>query len=369
MQINESLCELWDECNNKQTPLVLWGIGEQCDAYYTILRLAGIKPVCIGDKDQSKSGIYFKGTPIKSLSEILLSYQDVNILLAADGLEEKNETNFLIKALSNSSVLKKRNKVNLFCIRNKGTLSAELLTYYRKSKLQRQDFSIISNSCWAFDIYGYLDVQPRTPTIRMIIWPLHYLKFLEKLDYYLTAPLKFKGNYITPRQKYENIHVVAALDDIDIHFVHDTDFESVYEIWTEGVRKLNRENLFVIMEDAHFPLTRAIAERFDKLPYKNKILLTPYDYGEIKSVCRYSNDKIWLRAVLNINHVIRYERFDFVKWLNNGGVGRDFEVKDLCDDLPANYVEWLYSGGMPIYNRIYELFLYEGRKLPAQSGS
>ncbi|MCL2283814.1 MAG: DUF1919 domain-containing protein [Fibromonadales bacterium] len=358
MQINESLFEFWDQCHNKQVPLVLWGIGEKCDAYYSILYLAGIIPACIGVREQYKSDTFFKETPVKSLFEILMLYRDINILLTVDDCEEKAEANFLINYLTTSLTSKNQNKINIFCLKNKGTLSAELLTYYRKSLLKRQDFSIISNSCWAFDIYGYLDIEPQTPTTRIIIWPLHYIKFLENFEYYLSTPLTFKGNYITPRQNYDKVHIVAALDDIDIHFVHDTDFDKVYERWTVGIKKLNRENLFIIMEDAHFPLPYMVAERFDKLPFGNRILLTPYDYGNLKSVCRYSHNKIWLRAVLNINHYIRYERFNFVKWFNCGGLGQDFEIKNLCDELPKDYVEWLYSGGMPIHSNIYKLMLY-----------
>ena len=358
MNINDSLIEFWDECVNKKTPLVIWGKDSQADSYITILHLAGIIPACVCNQDMRQQGAYFKDVPVKSLYDTFCESGDFNILVAVNKDSEQEELQCISKLLADL-IPTFSNEVRIFCLSNKGTLSAELLTYYRKSKLLRQDFSIISNTCWAYDVYGYLDIEPQTPTSRMIIWPLHYIKLLDRLDSYLSLPLTFKRKCITPRYDYSNIHIVCQLGDIEIHFVHDTEFEIAGTRWKSGVEKLNRENLFIVMDDAHFPLTIDIAAAFDRLKYENKVLLTPYDFGDLRSVCRYSKDKVWLRAALNINHYIRYERFDFVKWFNNGGVGKDYEVRNLCDDIPDDYVKWLYSGGMPIHSEVYPLTLYE----------
>jgi uncharacterized protein (DUF1919 family) len=290
-----------------------------------------------------------------SAAQILECYPEINIILTGS----KEIVDESIKYLNSFCGKQGNGKVNIFRIEDKGTLSAELLTYHRKANLVSERFSIISNSCWAYDIYGYLDILPQTPTSQIIIWPNHYLQFLENLDYYLSKPLLYKNKCVTPRQDYKNVHVVASLGDIDVHFVHDNDFETAKTRWNTGKELLCREKMFFMMEDAHFPLTRAIAERFDNLPFENKILLTRYDYEDIPSVCRYDINTNWLRSVLNINHYIRYERFDFVKWFNNGGLGSEYEIKNLGDNLPEEYLNWLYSGGMPIYNRINKLMLYD----------
>jgi uncharacterized protein (DUF1919 family) len=351
MKFNSSLACFWDECHNKKTPLVIFGTGEQADAYSTILRFAGIVPVYFVDVTCEKLGAFFKNVEIKGFDSILSEIKVFDVLVAVAKDTESTVLQLLDNRFKDLSI---EYDITVFCLPNKGSLSAELLTYYRKSQLVNKDFSIISNSCFAFDIYGYLDMEPKTPTSQMIIYPLHFIKFLKNLDYYLSLQLEYKHRFVVPRQEYKVIGVEASLGDIDVYFVHDDKFESALERWNAGVASLNRDNLFVVMEDAHFPLTRKIAEEFDALPYKNKILLTTYDYGDLKSVCRYSNDTNWLRLVLNINHYIRYERFDFVKWFNNGGQGKDYEIRELGDNLPQDFIDYVYSGVGNLQPHIYD---------------
>ena len=88
-------------------------------------------------------------------------------------------------------------------------------------------------------------------------------------------------------------------------------------------------------------------EHVEALPFVNKIFLTRYAYPGLRCVCRYNPRMLW-PVVLNHNVYLRYERFDLVRWLNEGGQGSDFELGSVMDDLPPEYVDWLYDGGISI---------------------
>lgn len=194
-------------------------------------------------------------------------------------------------------------------------------------------------------------MESNTPTTKCLIYPGHYLKLLNHLEEYLGRQLEFAYWGIVPQDTYSNVYPVGRLGDVEIHFVHDKDFDSSASRWAAGLKRINLKNLFILFDDVHFPLSRALAEEFEMFPYKNKIFLTRHDYPDLRSVCKYDPSILWPVA-LQHNSYVRYDRFDLVRWLNEGGQGRDFEITSVMDDLAEEYVDWLYSGGISInYDR------------------
>lgn len=347
-KLSTSVERLWKATVEEKTPLVLWGAGERGEYYLSLLKLAGIEPVCFGDVNPQKTrgDVFFKKLPIYNATEIIKKFGCVNIMLTVKRLSCADALNTVCNQFGSGAI-----EVFLLDTPQEAAPHEKFAMLRNRARLRQKDFTIISNSCTAGDYYRYFGMAPNTPMTRGLIYPRHYLKLLGHLEEYLAHKLEFDYWSVGPYTTYSNVYPVGKLNDIEIHFVHDRDFDSAASCWEAGLERMNWKKLFILFDDVHFPLSREMAEGFDALPYENKIFLTRNDYPGLRSVCRYNPNTLW-PVTLNHNSYVRYDRFDLVRWLNEGGQGRDFEITSVMDGLPGEYVDWLYSGGISInYDR------------------
>lgn len=96
--------------------------------------------------------------------------------------------------------------------------------------------------------------------------------------------------------------------------------------WEERTKRINKENLFIMMTDSD-GCTEEIIQRFDKLPYKNKVLFTNKEYN--KYSCTYYikgfEEQECVGHLFQFKNIVGekyYDDFDYVKWFNNGLKGR-----------------------------------------------
>lgn len=143
-------------------------------------------------------------------------------------------------------------------------------------------FSIISNNCWGGLVYQYFGLPYTSPTIGLFFMDDDYIKFLECLDYYLEQPLKFisieKSRYKRKLQSESTMKVnypIALLDDIEVHFLHYKSEKEAKEKWNKRVKRLNRDRLLIKMSQ-RFLDSQEILDRFESLPFKNKICFTEH---------------------------------------------------------------------------------------------
>ncbi|MDE6363270.1 MAG: DUF1919 domain-containing protein [Lachnospiraceae bacterium] len=144
--------------------------------------------------------------------------------------------------------------------------------------LQNSRTSIIARNCWGGIISRNLGLQFHSPFINMLIDETQYLKLLEKLKYYCECDLKFyKWSY---NERTNLTYPIVMLDDIELHFIHDTRMEVVKANWDKRVKRINYKNLFVMMDTQN----KDILERFDKLPYEHKVCFVPFE-SDLSSAC------------------------------------------------------------------------------------
>lgn len=143
-------------------------------------------------------------------------------------------------------------------------------------------FSIISNNCWGGLVYQYFGLPYTSPTIGLFFMDDDYIKFLECLDYYIEQPLKFisieKSRYKRKLQSESTMKVnypIALLDDIEVHFLHYKSEKEAKEKWNKRVKRLNRDRLLIKMSQ-RFLDSQEILDRFESLPFKNKICFTEH---------------------------------------------------------------------------------------------
>lgn len=185
-----------------------------------------------------------------------------------------------------------------------------------RNKLTNKDFSLLSSNCNGAFILHDLKLEFKSPTVNLFISANDYLKFLERLDYYLNCDLVkiVDDNYNYP---------LGALEDITIHFMHYKNFEESKDKWKLRSQRLNKEKLFIMMTDRD-GCTDEILRKFDNLSYVNKVIFTHKPYPEIKSAFYIKGfedesqvgDLFKFKCYLAIKKY--YDAFDYVKWFNTG---------------------------------------------------
>ena len=184
-------------------------------------------------------------------------------------------------------------------------------------RLKNKDFSLISNNCNGGVLSHELGLRFNSQFVNLAIFSEEYIKYLENFDYYNSLVPEF--------EETQESYPVGVLDDIKIHFIHYKTKQEALEKWEERKKRINKDNLFVIFTEQHGvdECPEELLRRFDKLPFKNKIVFTCKEYEDIKSsvyVKQFKNNPYGVYMFLSyrsrLSYKRRYDVFDFVSWFN-----------------------------------------------------
>ena len=141
-------------------------------------------------------------------------------------------------------------------------------------RLKNPEFSIITPNCIGMFIYRDLWLPYFSPTINLTIEMNDFVRLAENLKWYMEKEIvELKEDYGYP---------AGMLGDIRINFVHYESFEEAIRKWNERKKRIKWDNLFVIGTQKQ-GCTYGTLQRFDRLPYRNKVIFTHLEYPEIKS--------------------------------------------------------------------------------------
>lgn len=168
-------------------------------------------------------------------------------------------------------------------------------SFYKYVRLMKSRISIISNNCWGGVTYHYLHMKFQSPFINMFFDDEEYLKLLCNLKEYLKLPLEYHSKEFNSVEKFE--YPVFKLADVKIHMNHYHSIEAGEKAWYERLKRINWDNLFIMM----YTQSRTVAKEFSELPYKKKICFVDFDEIEhpaimpVKPFMRRgdSNRKLW----------------------------------------------------------------------------
>ncbi len=185
----------------------------------------------------------------------------------------------------------------------------------KRSRLKNRDFTILASNCNGAFMYYDMGLRYLTPTVNLSMGMDDFVKMAGNLRWYMEQEIK--------EQEPENGYPVGLLGDIRIHFVHYKTFEEGVRKWEERKKRINWDNLFLVGTEKD-GCTYETLERFEELPYKNKVVFTHVDYPEFSSACyiRGFEEKEEL-GVLTFpkNQMLRrrwLDDFDYVSFLNHG---------------------------------------------------
>ena len=206
----------------------------------------------------------------------------------------------------------------------------------RKRRLKNHNFTIISNTCVGGVIYNALGERFNSPTINLVIWEEEFLTFCNNLRKYSQcsiqelAPIESGINYVSYpvgllKGKEYN------LPDITVRFVHYHSFEEAKQKWESRFKRVNYNNIFIIMERGMNP-NEVIMDEFESLPYKNKVFLSsitqserwPHNYNfSFYTEDRYVEGNIYNMFNIGVYQYRWLDEFDYVTWLNSGIIQTD----------------------------------------------
>lgn len=180
----------------------------------------------------------------------------------------------------------------------------------KASRLKNKDFTIIASSCNGAVMYHDLGLPYLSPTINLFIDEHDFIKMVENLKWYMDGPLVESGR--------EESYPIGRLRDIEIHFMHYKTFAEAAGKWEERKKRMNWDNLFIVGVSSDGD--PEIIRRFEQLPYKNKVIFSPVEYPEYRSV-------FWMRRFKNSWRTMtgfqwrllkrrHLDEFDYVAFLN-----------------------------------------------------
>jgi uncharacterized protein (DUF1919 family) len=203
--------------------------------------------------------------------------------------------------------LRKKNAV-----RYRATLNAEIQDKLKNVK----PFTIFSNNCLGGVFYNDAGLQFTSPLINTAMDGDDFLKFLSNPRHYLEQEMEF----ITwPGRDFP----IARIDDIEVNFVHYKTPEECIEKWRNRAERIVWDNIFIVATNHDGMYQDDCMERFDRLPYKNKIMFVSKEYPQYDWAIpiRQFKNRFQCRVTVAFadmkGHRYYETAFDIAKWIHD----------------------------------------------------
>ncbi len=177
-------------------------------------------------------------------------------------------------------------RLNVLKYKRKGLAS------YRRKRLNKSEFTIISNNCWGGMVYESYGLKKQSPTVGLFFMAKDYIRFVSNLEMYINCELKFISR---EQSKWSNemetfnipsyVPIGVLNDDVEIIFLHYHSEQEAYDKWKRRCARVNWDKLLIKFNDQNGCDEEDI-KAFDALPFKNKICFTVKAYPELKSVVK-----------------------------------------------------------------------------------
>lgn len=137
-----------------------------------------------------------------------------------------------------------------------------------RARLRNQSPSIVANNCNGGVIAHDLGLRFMSPTVNLYFAFPDYIRLLERLDHYLALP----PEAMKPLEKesFDSTCPCGALEDVRMAFTHYRTFEAARDKWFERARRVDMDNLFVILAQRD-GCTEDDVYAFDALPFEHKV--------------------------------------------------------------------------------------------------
>lgn len=190
-----------------------------------------------------------------------------------------------------------------------------------QKKLASYEFSILCNNCIGGVFLHDAGKRFNSPLVNLATDGDGFIKLLENPHPFIDGADNFK-EYIHPTIN----HPHGILNDVTFNFVHYKTFDEAVNKWKTRGQRFVWDDIYVIAT-GHDGLERTdLMERFDKLPYKNKIMFTfkKWNYPWAIHVSRAHGVCRPFTEFASLNGKRFYETaFDIPSWIEDCEKGRN----------------------------------------------
>lgn len=185
----------------------------------------------------------------------------------------------------------------------------------RARKLIDENFTIISNNCWAGLIYQSYNQSYKTPTVGLFFMAEDYIKFIYNIKYYFSQKITFisadDSKWEAERKNNSNwgTYPIGRLDDIEIHFLHYHSQEEAAEKWYRRIERINWNRILYKFNDQN-GCTEKELNMFAEFKQLNKICFTSKQCTNISNAIYIENSKKYSEIPAS------YEPFGMSKYIN-----------------------------------------------------
>jgi uncharacterized protein (DUF1919 family) len=189
---------------------------------------------------------------------------------------------------------------------------------YCRKLFKDGNITIISNNCIGGFLYQKYGMKYYSPTIGLQFPQEDFVKLCKYFEQYMQKELKesedkMQEGFIKLGGGEVNFPV-GKLGDITIYFQHYNSFKEAKGKWDERKNRINKNKIFFIFVGYdNTPIE--IFEEYNRLPLKNKLLLTNERMIESKDTFEMHNEKnIWFDEMDKLIGKKYYEQFNYYKW-------------------------------------------------------
>ena len=192
-----------------------------------------------------------------------------------------------------------------------------------RERLCNEKPTIICSNCLGGILYHWLGLEFRSPFINLFFKNEDFILLLENLEEFLATEI------VEDKESKRNFPVGIGYKGIKVYFMHYKTFEEAIIKWNARKERMSRDNLVVLF--SNFEGDEKILERFQKLPFRNKLVFVEEKYKNYDcTLCLSGYEKYKERhrknkgSIPNIWHTKSYvtgerfiDEFDYVEYLNS----------------------------------------------------
>lgn len=213
----------------------------------------------------------------------------------------------------------------------KNIISVNPIAVRRRQKMRKNLVNtkptFLCPNCIGGILFHDLGIQFQSPTVNLMMIKQDFAEFVLHLDDYLERNLIF---YKDEMNTCPCAYFSGNNERINLVFTHYRTEEEAAQKWKERSKRINRENLFVFLEERD-GLTKEMMLQLGKIRARGLVIFTANSYPDIPyalQIKKYSSDgevgNILAKNILDDSR--EYEMyFDFVKWFNEAN--GDFDIK------------------------------------------
>jgi len=203
-----------------------------------------------------------------------------------------------------------------------GAFRRETFRRYKSRQLTNKTPSIICNNCIGGIIYRDLFLKFNSPTINLFFSREDFICYVNHLEDYSKCELVEDK---AERRNYPVGILSNEYGEVRLYFMHYRSFPEAKEKWDERTKRIDINNIFVIME-AGVDCPEQTCTGFNSIKFKNKILLTDGVEKRVPSSFPMSfyDDTHYPAKILDYPTVLSKKRFldefDYTTFLNTGRI-------------------------------------------------